>query len=184
MLFRSTGTDAAAITAAASFLKDENEKRQAIEKDIYDQAYAAVQSKKLDQNVFILTAGEGWHSGVIGIVASRLQETWYHPVIVVGIDDDGMARGSCRSVEGINVFEALSSCASLFETYGGHAMAAGFSIRKENIAELTKRLAAWATDNGAAAHLKKTIYYDGDLTSRDLDWALMDGLAKIGRAHV
>jgi single-stranded-DNA-specific exonuclease len=172
-----TGTDAVAITAAASFLKDENEKRQAIEKDIYDQAYAAVQRKKLDQNVFILTAGEGWHSGVIGIVASRLQETWYHPVIVVGIDDDGMARGSCRSVEGINVFEALSSCASLFETYGGHAMAAGFSIRKENIAELTKRLAAWATDNGAAAHLKKTIYYDGDLTSRDLDWALMDGLA-------
>lgn len=172
-----TGDDAVKITATASFLKDENTKRQQIEQDILQAALKQIQDERRDKNVFIIAEGKNWHSGVIGIVASKIQEKWYHPVIVMGIDDDGLARGSCRSVDGINIFKALSSCANLFETYGGHEMAAGFSIREEKIPELKERLEAWAEENDAKAHLVQTVLYDGELTTRELTWALIDGLA-------
>ena len=169
-----TKKDVAQVNQVAEFLKDENEKRQEIEAQIYNEAVQAIKLQKKYQEVFICAAGKNWHSGVIGIVASKIQEIWYHPVIVMGIDEDGIARGSCRSVEGINIFEALSGCSELFETYGGHEMAAGFSIKEENIPKLESFLKEWAKKNHSRKNLIKKIYYDGDLSENDIDWELMD----------
>lgn len=171
------GTEAADLNQTAQFLKEENEKRQDIEKTITDEAIEKIKSDQLYQQVFIVASGEGWHSGVIGIVASKIQELWHHPVIVIGIDADGLAKGSCRSVEGINIFEALSTCSDLFESFGGHEQAAGFSIRQEKIDGLIQRLQQWGVEHKAARYLVKTLYYDSLLTPDHCDWALMDGLS-------
>lgn len=171
-----TSDDGAVIEETARFLKEENEKRQEIEGEITDEVIAQIQGQGKYKEVFIVAAGRGWHSGVIGIVASKIQEKWYHPVIVIGIGEDGLARGSCRSVSGINMFEALSSCQELFENYGGHAQAAGFSIREENIPKLEEALKAWSQANQVEDCLKKTLYYDMEMDLDALDESLMEGL--------
>lgn len=158
----------------AELLKNENVKRQEIEKQIFDKAVRVIKEQQKNKEVFICVAGENWHPGVIGIVASKIQEIWYHPVIVMGIDQDGLARGSCRSVEGINIFEMLSACSELFETYGGHAMAAGFSIKKENIQALEAFLKKKSKEKHLKKFLVKKIYYDSVLSEDEINWELMD----------
>ncbi|MDD4690936.1 single-stranded-DNA-specific exonuclease RecJ [Eubacterium aggregans] len=161
----------------ACFLRDENKKRQDIEQEIQIAAEKKVAAEGLYNHLFMVVAGEGWHSGVIGIVASKIQEKWYHPVIVMGIGEDGIAKGSCRSVPGIDIFAALSSCAPLFESFGGHEQAAGFSLAADRIPELVKGLEAWGRAAGARGHLKKTLYYDGEITADAVDEGLMEELS-------
>jgi single-stranded-DNA-specific exonuclease len=158
----------------AEWLKNENIKRQEIEQKIYNKAIRLIKEQQKNKQVFICVAGENWHPGVIGIVASKIQEIWYHPVIVMGIDQNGIARGSCRSVEGINIFETLSACSELFETYGGHAMAAGFSIKKENIQALEKFLIKKSEEDHLKQFLIKKVYYDSVLSEDEINWELMD----------
>ena len=92
----------------------------------------------------ILLWGRDWHPGVIGIVASRLVEKTGRPVIVVSVDEHGEGKGSGRSVQGFNLHECISSCADILLRFGGHAMAAGLSVREENLPELRRRLNEWA----------------------------------------
>jgi single-stranded-DNA-specific exonuclease len=92
----------------------------------------------------ILVWGRDWHQGVIGIVASRLVEKLGRPVIVVSVDEHGDGKGSGRSVQGFNLHAAIGSCADLLVRFGGHAMAAGLSVREENLPELRRRLNEWA----------------------------------------
>ena len=92
----------------------------------------------------ILLWGRDWHPGVIGIVASRLVEKTGRPVIVVSVDEHGEGKGSGRSVQGFNLHECIASCADILLRFGGHAMAAGLSVREENLPELRRRLNEWA----------------------------------------
>ena len=73
-----------------------------------------------------------WHPGVLGIVASRLARKFHRPVIVVGFDEQGMGKGSGRSIEGLSLVQALGRCEHLLEKFGGHEMAAGLTVREEN----------------------------------------------------
>ncbi|MBR1739538.1 MAG: single-stranded-DNA-specific exonuclease RecJ [Ruminococcus sp.] len=86
----------------------------------------------LDQRVLVL-AGKGWHHGVIGIVASRMVDYFGKPAFIISIDENGEARGSARSVSGLNVFSCLSYCRELLTKYGGHECAGGFSLNEEDI---------------------------------------------------
>ena len=92
----------------------------------------------------ILIWGRDWHPGVIGIVASRLVEKTGRPVIVVSVDEHGEGKGSGRSVQGFNLHECIASCEDILLRFGGHAMAAGLSVREENLPELRRRLNEWA----------------------------------------
>jgi len=87
----------------------------------------------------IVLAAEGWHPGVIGIVASRLTDTYSVPAVMVCLDGD-MGKGSCRSTGSFNLFEALASCADCLEGFGGHAMAAGVTVRRDRVDELRQKL--------------------------------------------
>ena len=114
-----------------------NRERQSIESDIFQ---ACVQ--RLDQapqSGAILLADPTWHQGVVGIVASRLAEKYAAPTFMVCLDQ-GMGKGSCRSWGGINLFALLTHCAPLLENFGGHALAAGFTVKEENIPALAQAL--------------------------------------------
>ena len=100
----------------------------------------------------MLLWGRDWHPGVIGIVASRLVERTGRPVIVVTIDEHGEGKGSGRSVQGFNLHTCIGSCADLLVRYGGHAMAAGLSVREENLPELRRRLNDWAARECPVLH--------------------------------
>ena len=109
-----------------------NRDRQAIEAEIYEECEALAQALPQQQRYALVLAGEHWHQGVVGIVASRLADKYSCPAFMICLQD-GRGKGSCRSFAGFNLFAALEHCAPLLEGFGGHELAAGFTIREENI---------------------------------------------------
>ena len=130
-----------------------NAHRQETEQQIFKAAEELLeqQPERLDDRIMLLW-GRDWHPGVIGIVASRLVERTGRPVIVVTIDEHGEGKGSGRSVQGFNLHACIGSCADLLVRYGGHAMAAGLSVREENLPELRRRLNDWAARECPVLH--------------------------------
>ena len=126
-------------------LNEINVARQETEQEIVKAAQEQLDSEPaiLEDRV-ILIWGRDWHPGVIGIVASRLVEKTGRPVIVVSVDEHGEGKGSGRSVQGFNLHECIASCEDILLRFGGHAMAAGLSVREENLPELRRRLNEWA----------------------------------------
>ena len=122
-----------------------NSKRQAEQTAIQREAEEQVRSWSFRDNLVLFVRGEDWNRGIIGLIAGRLCERWHYPTIVFSSGEDGLSVGSCRSIEGVNMHATLTDCArryreshgaELFEKFGGHAMAAGLTIRTERIPEL------------------------------------------------
>ena len=134
-------------------LNEINVRRQETELEIFKAAQVLLeqQPERLEDRVMLLW-GRDWHPGVIGIVASRLVERTGRPVIVVTVDEHGECKGSGRSVPGFNLHACIGSCADLLIRYGGHAMAAGLSVREENLPELRRRLNEWAARECPVLH--------------------------------
>ncbi len=128
----------------AEELSQKNQDRQAAEQQIMQQAQNQLnEHPERIQDKVILVWGEGYHPGVIGIVASRLVEMYARPVIVIGIQN-GEGRGSGRSVPGFNLHAAIGSCADLLVRYGGHALAAGLTVHQDNIEKFRLKINEWA----------------------------------------
>ena len=117
-----------------------NRERQALETEIWRQARQMLGDGR--PQAPIVLAGEGWHQGVIGIVASRLAEAYRLPAVMICLDGDS-GKGSCRSWGGFNLFEALSACAEHLLGFGGHALAAGLTLRRENVDAFRSGLAQY-----------------------------------------
>ncbi len=113
-------------------LKEANALRKQTQEDIYKECAGEVEREKGASN-FIFVQLDDAHEGVTGIVAGRLKETFGKPAFVLTKIDEEHCKGTCRSIEGINIFKILSKCGSLFERFGGHAAACGFTVRNENI---------------------------------------------------
>ena len=130
-----------------------NAHRQETEQQIFKAAQQLLEQEpeRLEDRVMLLW-GRDWHPGVIGIVASRLVERTGRPVIVVTVDGQGECKGSGRSVPGFNLHACIGSCADLLIRYGGHAMAAGLSVKEENLPELRRRLNEWAARECPVLH--------------------------------
>ncbi len=118
----------------AQGLNKENADRQNVEADIIGESIEQLESNPhlIGSNSIVL-ASRNWHPGIIGIVAARLAERYEKPTILIAIDEGGEGKGSGRSIEGVNIYSALSECSELFLQFGGHEQAAGLSIREENI---------------------------------------------------
>lgn len=114
----------------ASELCEMNRERQRLEQDIWEHAMDTLSGTQ--PTTPIILAGEGWHQGVIGIAASRLAEAFCVPAVMISLTDDH-GKGSCRSYGGFNLFDALSSCGELLDAFGGHILAAGLNIRRDNL---------------------------------------------------
>lgn len=130
--------------AYAEELNELNRERQQLEADIWTEA-----SEKLTghpQGEPIVLEREDWHQGVIGIVASRLAESWHAPVVMISLNGE-VGKGSCRSWGGFNLFDALTACGQYLDSFGGHAQAAGLNIRRENIGPFRQSLQAYYRDH-------------------------------------
>ncbi|MEA4994432.1 MAG: single-stranded-DNA-specific exonuclease RecJ [Oscillibacter sp.] len=131
--------DPARAEELARALCDLNRERQAVEQDICADALRQIESLPDSQRSALVLDSDDWHQGVVGIVASRISEKFSCPSFMIHIQDD-LGKGSCRSFGGFNLFAALEACSSLLEGFGGHELAAGFTIRKENIAPFREKM--------------------------------------------
>ncbi len=121
-----------------------NKARQTVEADITAQAIASIEKNGYKYDRVIVVSGEGWHSGVIGIVAARLVEKYGKPAIVIAVDEDG-AKGSARSLGDFSMYDALCHCAHMLTHFGGHTLAAGMGIEKNRIDEFRKEINEYAS---------------------------------------
>lgn len=117
-----------------------NRERQSVENEITQKAIELIESNdRVKYSPVIVVSGEGWHHGVIGIVASRLVSKYGKPAVVITTDGDE-GKGSCRSIEGYSIYDALLSVSDMLTHFGGHTLAAGFGIKKKDIDEFRERL--------------------------------------------
>ncbi|MCK9526577.1 MAG: single-stranded-DNA-specific exonuclease RecJ, partial [Limnochordia bacterium] len=116
----------------AAELHQENALRQDVEAAVLDEAISVVERYRLQERSALVVWGDNWHQGVVGIVASRLVERYYLPTVVVSISGEE-ATASARSIAGLDLYQALSDCAGLLSKFGGHTMAAGLSLPRENL---------------------------------------------------
>ncbi len=121
-----------------------NRSRQQLEAEIWEEAAAMLRDRTGDGPIVL--AQESWHQGVIGIVASRLAEAYQVPTVMISLDGD-KGKGSCRSCGGFNLFDALAACGDLLESFGGHALAAGLNISRENIGRFRRALTEYYADH-------------------------------------
>lgn len=171
----------------ADFLTGENQRRRKTERDIYKQAERQVLDGGWDspEHRAIVVAGEGWHAGVVGIVASRLVERFARPAVVLAVDN-GTAHGSARSVPGVSIHEALTHCAGHLTTFGGHAMAAGLRLETPRIDAFRRALIDCINGRLAADDLVGRIDVDAACTMPELDMELfrqVQRLAPFGRGN-
>jgi single-stranded-DNA-specific exonuclease len=122
--------DPAAAQALAEELDRENASRQEIERRILDEALTDAAARVAAGARGLVLARDGWHPGVVGIVASRVAERFHRPAVLVGIAEDGVGKGSGRSIEGFHLYDALAACAGHLSRFGGHKHAAGVTIER------------------------------------------------------
>ena len=158
-----TGFDEEEARDIALMINQKNEERKEIVQKIYDEAKTMVDLNKPVQ----VLAGEGWNPGVLGIVAGRLLEELHQPVIVLNIEND-LAKGSARSIEAVDIFEALDPHRDLFVAFGGHAGAAGMTLEASKLEALSQVLVAYIEDNQVDLSTKNELFLDEELSLPDL----------------
>ncbi len=130
-------------TKDANLLNEQNRKRKFVQDETLQQALEQLERENKENSIIIL-ANENWYKGVVGIIASKLLEKFYKPVVILAGNEDGTLAGSCRSIAGFNITKALDKFKHLLEKYGGHEAAAGFTIKKENFEEFKQKLTEFA----------------------------------------
>jgi single-stranded-DNA-specific exonuclease len=176
-----TTTDPDTAMKAARELDAANQERRRIEEAMLDGAVARVEREiPLERARSVVIADPAWHPGVIGIIASRVVDRWHRPTIVIAIGPDGRAKGSGRSIPGFHLTRALEECRSLFEGFGGHAAAAGLTIRSERIPEFRERFEAVVAATLAPEAAQPTLALDDDVPLADVTFPLLGELATLG----
>lgn len=161
-----------------SELLSKNSERKEIQEDIFQKAVEKIENEKLYENAVLIVGEEGFHHGVIGIVASKILDRYYKPTIIMEIKkDEGIATASCRSIEGFNIIEALNNFSDLLLKYGGHSGAAGFSIKIENIPEFSKKLNEYAEKTISDIAFVKPIKIDKPLAFYKISYDFLDKIS-------
>ena len=154
----------------AQELERENKKRQNITLNNVDEAIYKVNSQfDPDRDYAIVLSDRKWHAGVIGIVASRIKELYYRPVVVLSIDSNGMAKGSCRSILKFDLYDALTDCKDILEGFGGHPIAAGLTIKEDNIPAFKDRFLEIAKSKIDSSDIVPELKLDGILPIREIN---------------
>ena len=178
MLFQTDSEDEAA--SIAQELHEQNINRRNIQQKVLDEAILKIKEEiNLDKDICIILAKEGWHKGVIGIVASKIVEIYHRPTILISIDKDNTGTGSGRSILNFDLLEALDSCKKLFINYGGHRQAAGIKINKKNIEKLKNGINKYAKTKLTREDLIPQMNIDAELKPSQVSLNLINEINKL-----
>lgn len=171
------GTDFAEVDRVGRVLHELNQARKDVEKSIIDEIVAQVESGKIDlsKNV-VIAASRNWPAGVIGLVASRIVGLYGKPTLLFHLTADGLAKGSCRSIQEFNIFEALQESKELLIAFGGHSHAAGLSLKVENLPHLQQRLQDKVAATLTPFDLQQKYKVDACASLADFDEKLIEGM--------
>ena len=160
-------------------LDNENKYRQMIERDILQQTFDIIEKNRYAEDEGgIVVASEDWHPGVIGIVASRVVDKYFRPTIIL-TDDNGVYKGSARSIPSFHLYDGLSSLSHLLISFGGHKYAAGVKIAKENLDEFRKKFNELVKANVKKEDFIPEINIDAEIESKDITSEIMQYLEKL-----
>jgi single-stranded-DNA-specific exonuclease len=163
----------------AKELERENDRRKEITQQMVDEAIMMVNGTcDLEKDNAIVLAKKGWHHGVVGIVASRIKELYYKPTIIIGIDDNG-GRGSCRSIPKFDMVDALTQCKEYLNGFGGHPIAAGFSIDTDKLDEFKHALIAVANRQIRAEQLQPRLNIDSEMKLSEINGRFLKFLSSL-----
>lgn len=160
------GDDSAHTEHIGQILVQLNQARKDIEREVLEDVMRAISQGTIDltRELVILAASDTWQPGVIGLVAARLMNTFARPTVLLHMTAEGIAKGSCRSIAGFNMFEALEQCKDLLIQFGGHSMAAGLAITQENLPAFKERLEQLMARSFQVADLHPQLVVDAQLT--------------------
>jgi single-stranded-DNA-specific exonuclease len=174
-----TTGDTAIIAERVNELEGLNQKRRFLTQQVYEAAQRKIQDNPdWLRYAALVVSGEGWHTGVAGIVASRLADDYACPVIVFS-ENEGIASGSARSVAGCNIVEAIRTQAGLLNTYGGHNMAAGLSLPADKIFEFRRGLSGAVRESLGTAEVQPQIAIDAYVNLSEIDLNFADDIARL-----
>ena len=158
-------------TELAAFLDKQNRERQEVEKRIFAAAEEKI-AKEFDpsRDAAIVVFERDWHPGVLGIVASRIAHKYHRPAIVIGLDENGVGKGSGRSIEGFNLVQALTRCADKIDKYGGHEMAAGLTVQEKNLDLFAKQFHQVTGDLLSEEDLQPRLRLDHEISFAELNF--------------
>jgi single-stranded-DNA-specific exonuclease len=161
------------------YLNSLNEERRRLEEEIFEECIQTIeaQGEAHTQRVFILE-GEGWHLGVVGIVASRIVERYNRPVILLALEKD-LARGSGRSIAGFNLYDALKACERYLISYGGHAHAAGLRLARNSVRQFVKAMEQWAHETLDAQDLVPQLHIDADVSAEEMTLEAVQAIGQL-----
>ncbi|QIF00259.1 single-stranded-DNA-specific exonuclease RecJ [Roseimicrobium sp. ORNL1] len=173
-------TDPQEANEFASLLDLHNRERQEVENTVQREAQAMLASDPtLAQGECIVLGSRGWHPGVVGIVASRLMREYHRPVLMLAFDENGMGKGSGRSVAGISLVAALDSCRHLLDKGGGHPMAVGVALQEGNLAAFRSAMIEGVRAQIRADELAPRLHLDAEIRLADLAPPFFDGYARM-----
>jgi single-stranded-DNA-specific exonuclease len=157
-------------TVLAGELDQQNRERQEVEAQIFTAAIERIDNEfDATRDAAIVVGARGWHPGVLGIVASRIVRKYHRPAIVIGFNENGIGKGSGRSIEGLNLVEALSRCADSLDNFGGHEMAAGLALREEKHDLFAETFRSTARELLSEEALQPCLHLDHELAFTDID---------------
>lgn len=169
----------------ARYLDQCNRERRELEKQTLQEANAAVTKLSGEYTHSLVLACEGWHPGVIGIVASRLVDRYYRPTVLIAMDGDS-GKGSCRSIRGFHLYQALKACSEHLTAFGGHEMAAGLSLTSAQLTAFSAAMEAHARIQLSVDDLVPKLLHDGVLLLEELNLEVVrqiESLAPFGMGH-
>jgi single-stranded-DNA-specific exonuclease len=173
------GSDQKEVERIGSVLFELNQARKEIERSIIKEIEFSIQSGKIDlerENI-IMAASDSWPPGVIGLVASRMVSAYGKPTLLFHLTSSGLAKGSCRSISEFNIFEALQDSSHLIEQFGGHAQAAGLSLKLDNLPKLKKELEERVLQLLTPEDLKQKVVLDACASLSDINHKLINDMA-------
>ncbi len=159
-------------------LNSYNRERQEIEKEIFENVLTKIEQNNLAKNRTIVVGGENWHHGVIGIVSSKITEKYFKPSILLSFEEDGTGKGSGRSIPGFDLHEALMKCENCLEKFGGHSMAVGLTIKKENLEQFYKEFEKIAEEN-KTENIVPIINVDAKIELDKIDKSVVEDLKQL-----
>ncbi|MGN1297689.1 MAG: single-stranded-DNA-specific exonuclease RecJ [Clostridia bacterium] len=159
-------------------LNEHNRQRQETEKAIFENAIEKIEKEHLNDNKAIVVGGKNWHHGVIGIVSSKITDMYFKPSILLSFEEEGIGKGSGRSIPGFDLHDALMKCSDTVEKFGGHSMAVGITIKKEKLEDFRKEL----EDIAMEKHIDEIIpiiNIDAKINLNDINKEMVESLKRL-----